>query len=135
MVFSDEMFVYQKLGQKQPVIILITDHSFLVLSKTYGLVKQMHLSDLKTMVSISSNSSLMSLKFRDSSRDTFAGNVQKDSKNQPSKDIIVETFRRSELILFLIKNAQINNRSKPQFLMSNIFKIGQEVIDFTIQDD
>ena len=55
----------------------------------------------------------MSLKFRAARRDTVAENIKSTEDKKTNKDIILETYRRSEFIVFLLNSASINNRPKP----------------------
>ena len=52
------------------------------------------------------------------------------------KDIILETYRRSEFIVFLLNCASFNKRPKPGFLTANEFRIDKtHIVDFQINKD
>ena len=112
LAFSDEMHVFNG-SSKKSVLIIITDNLFLILSKKFSLVRKLSLTELKSIVSITSNSSIMSLKFRAARRDTVAENIKSTEDKKTNKDIILETYRRSEFIVFLLNSASINDRPKP----------------------
>ena len=60
----------------------------------------------------------MSLKFREARRGTVAANI-KSIGDQSNRDIILETYRRSEFIVYLLHSADIHHRSKPNLLTAN----------------
>jgi len=132
--FSDEMFIFNA-SKKKAVYIIITDNVFLILTKKYTLIKKFSLVELNSIVSITSNSSIMSIKFRESRRGTVAENI-KSINDKTNGDIILETYRRSEFIVFLINSADLNDRVKPNLLTANQFRIDNAlVIDFEINED
>ena len=45
---------------------------------------------------------------------------------------MLETHRRTEFIVYLLNNADNNNRSRPQIQSTNQFKINDNIIDFKI---
>lgn len=116
--FSGEMTVFNKSSKKQSVYIVITDNLFLILNKKYGIVRKFALIELRSIVSITSNSSIMAIKFRDVRRGTVAENIKSDMDSK-NKDIILETYRRTEFIVYLINSADINDREKPDLLTAN----------------
>lgn len=65
MAFSDYMYHYNSKQRKQRVIIMITDKAFYMLHATnFSLIKDCKLQALNAIISISSNSSILALKFR-----------------------------------------------------------------------
>lgn len=79
-----------------------------------------------------SNSSAIALKFRESIRGTEGMNIKRGNEEH-NGDLILETYRRSEFILFLINSANINERPKPNLMTVNQFRIDDtHIIDFDI---
>jgi len=58
----------------------------------------------------------------------------KETKGSEQNDCMLETYRRTEFIVFLLNNADSNKRGRPQLSSTNQFKIDKSVIDFDIAD-
>ena len=57
----------------------------------------------------------------------------KGEEGETNKDIMLETYRRTELIVFLLNNFESNpERQKPKLQTANCFKINSKIIDFKI---
>lgn len=60
----------------------------------------------------------------------------KSVDDKTNKDIILETYRRSEFIVFLLNSASIHKRQRPNLLTANQFRIDNtHIIDFEIGDE
>ena len=75
----------------------------------------------------------MALKFREPRDGTVMYNI-KETKGSEQNDCMLETYRRTEFIVFLLNNADSNKRGRPQLSSTNQFKIDKSVIDFDIAD-
>ena len=116
--------------------MLITNNYFFMLSPNCNLIKQHKLSILHSIITIASNSSILALKFRRPRQDTLIYNIKGDEAGESNKDIMLETYRRTELIVFLLNNAEVDEaRQKPLIQTANCFKINSQIIDFKIDTD
>ena len=78
------------------MIVLVTDISIFVLkSDNFAIINHANLKQLNRILSIRDNSSLFVLNFKD------------------SVDLLLESITRTEFILFLMNNAEINRRDRP----------------------
>ena len=78
------------------MIVLVTDISIFVLkSDNFAIINHVNLKQLNRILSIRDNSSLFVLNFKD------------------SVDLLLESITRTEFILFLMNNAEINRRDRP----------------------
>ena len=95
-------------------------------------MRKLELSELRAMVSITSNSSILALKFRVGRMGTMAPNI-KTVEDETNRDIILETYRRSEFIVFLLSHSELNSRPKPEILTANCFRVdNSQIVDFEI---
>jgi hypothetical protein len=88
MVFSDYIHKYKVDLQKMRVILLITDNNLYTLQvNDYKVINCFPLNDLFNILTIVSNSSVFALNFK------------------TSKALMLETIRRTEVLIYLINNA------------------------------
>lgn len=105
MVFSDYMFRYSFNFKKNRYIILITDNCLYVLSQdNYNVIGQYYLKDIKSILTITTNSSLFAINFVD-------------------RALMLESIRRTEVLIFLINNAELQNRPAPEINKSYKIKM------------
>ena len=128
------MYLFDQKQQKHKVKILITsNYCFIMKPFNCQLIRKYKLVELNSILSITCNSSLMALKFREPRDGTVMYNI-KETKGSEQNDCMLETYRRTEFIVFLLNNADSNKRGRPQLSSTNQFKIDKSVIDFDIAD-
>lgn len=85
------------------MIVLITDKSLYILSmNNYQVINYLPLAQLKNIVTITTNSSIFALNFE-------------------TKALLLESIRRTEVLIFLLNNADNDGRDPPKVLKS--FKV------------
>ena len=88
MVFTDYMYKYDVYLSKAKDIVLVTDDSIYVLHiPSYQVINHIKLSNLKKILTIQTNSSIFALSF-----------------NGDNIDLLFESYRRTEFIIFLLQN-------------------------------
>ena len=91
------MYKYDVQLTKNQVIMLVVESTLFVLNLTnYQVINCIKLTDLKLILTIQTNSSIFAL--------SFAGD---------NIDILLESYRRTEFIMFLLKNCDHFKRNRP----------------------
>lgn len=126
MVFSDYMYKYDANMEKSRVIMLITDSSLYVMSlNNYSVINHAQLADLEQILSIQSNSNIFALNFKN------------------ANDLLMESMRRTELIIFLLNNADNDpDRQRPIIkrpekirLQSRLKEVNKKIVSFDEQKE
>lgn len=108
MVFSDYVYKYDTYMEKTKVILLITDISIFILNpKDFSKINYSRLIDLDTILPVKTNSSIIAMDFKKPKE------ADKTVGNADWKSLLLESIRRTELLLFLLNCATNNARKKP----------------------
>ena len=101
MIFSDYMHKYSANLTKTKVIVLLTDGGVYILNvKDYKLINYMNLEKLESILTIQTNSSIFALNFKG------------------DHALLLESIRRTEVLIYLLNNAQNANRKPPKITKS-----------------
>lgn len=89
MVFTDYVYKYDVTLAKTRVIVLVTEQALFILQPSnYQVTNFVKLDQLFKMLTIQTNSSILALNFKGS-----------------NADLLLETIRRTEFIIFLLQSA------------------------------
>lgn len=120
MVFSDYIHKYGHFTFKQRYIVLITDFSlFLLAVDNFRVATRIALSKLDSITTVTTNASILVLSI------------------EGQADLMLETIRRTELIVYLLNNCENQGRPKPVIKKMQKVQIkedgthAKQVVDFS----
>jgi len=104
------MYLFDQRQNKTLINILITENFIFFLTSRFALIRKYLLQSLHSIVSVASNASILALKFRPPRQDSLSYNIRYSKTTDNNKDCMLETYRRTEFIVFLLNNADVNKR-------------------------